>query len=96
VIEECHRRGATAVEVSEEAAERWTRFATERLGRSLWALGSCQTSNSYYFDHHGDTPFLRPTSARQAWHAAQSFPLDDYLYETLDREEAGVAEAFAA
>jgi len=90
VIAEARRRGATAVEVSEEATERWTRFARERLGRSLWATGSCQTSRSYYFDHHGDTPFLRPTSSRQAWRAARTFPLDDYRFETMplapDRE----------
>jgi cation diffusion facilitator CzcD-associated flavoprotein CzcO len=82
VIGEARRRGATAVEVHEPAAERWTRFATERLRRSLWHTGACADSNSYYFDHHGDTPFLRPTSARQAWHAARTFPLDDYRFES--------------
>ena len=81
VIGEARRRTATAVEVREEAAERWTRFARARLGRSLWHAGSCRTANSYYFDHHGDTPFLRPTSARQAWRAARTFPLDDYRFE---------------
>jgi cation diffusion facilitator CzcD-associated flavoprotein CzcO len=84
VIEEARHRGATAVEVRERAAERWTRFVTERLGRSLWSVGSCATANSYYFDHHGDTPFLRPTSSRQAWRAAKTFPLDDYEFRTLD------------
>jgi hypothetical protein len=77
------RRGATAVEVKEEAAERWTRFAVDRLARSLWQTGSCESANSYYFDHHGDTPFLRPTSSRQAWRAARSFPLDDYAFEQM-------------
>src|SRR5207237_2494047 len=96
VIQECRQRAATGVEVREEAVERWTRFATERLGRSLWALGSCQTANSYYYDHHGDTPFLRPTSSKQAWQAARTFPLDDYVFETLDREPASVEAALAA
>jgi cation diffusion facilitator CzcD-associated flavoprotein CzcO len=82
VIEEARRNGATAVEVREEAAERWTRFAVERLSRSLWHVGLCATSNSYYFDHHGDTPFLRPTSSKQAWRAARTFPLDDYAFRT--------------
>jgi cation diffusion facilitator CzcD-associated flavoprotein CzcO len=92
VIGEARRRGATAVEVSEEATERWTAFARERLGRSLWATGSCAASNSYYFDHHGDTPFLRPTSSRQAWHAARTFPLDDYRFETPARTPGQRAE----
>jgi cation diffusion facilitator CzcD-associated flavoprotein CzcO len=95
VIAEAGRRGATAVEVREEATERWTRFATERLRRSLWHTGSCQTANSYYFDHHGDTPFLRPTSSRQAWRAARSFPLDDYRYETLRDADRPAVEAVA-
>jgi cation diffusion facilitator CzcD-associated flavoprotein CzcO len=80
VITEARRRGALAVEVTDEAAERWTRFAVERLSRSLWHAGSCATANSYYFDHHGDTPFLRPTSSRQAWRAARTFPLEDYVF----------------
>jgi cation diffusion facilitator CzcD-associated flavoprotein CzcO len=85
VIAEARRRGATAVEVTEEAAEQWTSFATERLGRSLWHTGACATANSYYFDHHGDTPFLRPTSSRQAWRAARTFPLDDYVFSSPDQ-----------
>jgi cation diffusion facilitator CzcD-associated flavoprotein CzcO len=80
VIGEARRQGATAVEVREEAADRWTRFAVERLSRSLWHTGLCETANSYYFDHHGDTPFLRPTSSKQAWRAARTFPLDDYEF----------------
>lgn len=80
VIEETERRGAQTVEVKTEAADRWTAFVVGRLGRSLWKTGSCQASRSYYFDRHGDTPFLRPTSSTQARRAARSFPLDDYAY----------------
>ncbi len=80
VINEARQRGATSVEVKPEAADRWTKFATERLQRSLWHTGACATSNSYYFDHHGDTPFLRPTSSKQAWRAAKTFPLEDYVF----------------
>ena len=93
VIEEARRREATAVEVREEAAERWTKFAVEKLSRSLWNLGSCATANSYYFDQHGDTPFLRPTSAKQALRAARTFPLDDYAFGNGRR--AGEAESAA-
>ncbi len=88
VIGEARRRGATEVEVREEAAEQWTRFAVGRLNRSLWHTGSCATANSYYFDHHGDTPFLRPTSSKQAWRAARTFPLDDYRFRGEDGDES--------
>jgi cation diffusion facilitator CzcD-associated flavoprotein CzcO len=83
LLHETRRRGVTSVEVKEEAAERWTQFVTDRLLRSLWHVGSCASSHSYYFDHHGDTPFLRPTSSTQAWRAARTFPLDDYRYTTF-------------
>jgi hypothetical protein len=85
VIGEARRRGAGVVEVREEAADRWTDFAVSRLSRSLWHSGSCETANSYYYDHHGDTPFLRPTSSKQAWRAARTFPLDDYEYAGASR-----------
>jgi cation diffusion facilitator CzcD-associated flavoprotein CzcO len=83
VLDEARRRGATAVEVTPEATERFMSLIDKRLAGSLWAVGSCATANSYYYDHHGDTPYLRPTSSWQARRAAASFPLDDYRYERL-------------
>jgi cation diffusion facilitator CzcD-associated flavoprotein CzcO len=80
VIQESQRRGATAVEVTPEATDRFFAFIEKRMKNSLWFSSNCATANSYYFDHHGDVPFLRPTSARQAQRASRSFPLDDYHY----------------
>jgi cation diffusion facilitator CzcD-associated flavoprotein CzcO len=82
VIQETQRRRATAVEVRQEATDRWTARARARLATSLFNTNNCATANSYYFDHHGDTPFLRPTSAAQARHAARTFPFDDYVFST--------------
>jgi cation diffusion facilitator CzcD-associated flavoprotein CzcO len=80
VIEEARRRGATAEELTPEATERFVGFVQERMAGSLWFSSNCATANSYYFDHHGDVPFLRPTSGRQARRAAATFPLDDYSF----------------
>ncbi len=81
VIAEAQRRGARAVEVREEPTDRWTAFAADRLSRSLWKTGAiCASAHSYYFDHHGDTPFLRPTSTQEAWKAHTTFPLEDYAF----------------
>ncbi len=82
VITEARRRGATAVEVREDAADRWTARMRKRLEGSLFNTNGCATANSYYFDHHGDTPYLRPTSSRQARRAARTFPFDDYVFES--------------
>jgi cation diffusion facilitator CzcD-associated flavoprotein CzcO len=84
VIEEAARRGATEVEVTQEATDRWTARVRERMERSLFQTNNCESANSYYFDHHGDTPFLRPTSARQARRASRSFPLEDYVFNAPD------------
>lgn len=81
VLRETERRGATSVEVRREAAEAWSAAAQEKLSHSLWLSGNCATSNSYYIDRHGGVTFLRPTSSRQAFAAARTFPLDDYTYE---------------
>jgi hypothetical protein len=88
VIEECRRRGATQVEVKQDATDRFFAFVERRMAKSLWYTSNCATANSYYFDHHGDVPFMRPTSGRQAQRASKRFPLDDYSFDTL-MEDAG-------
>ncbi|REE96209.1 flavin-containing monooxygenase [Thermomonospora umbrina] len=96
VITEARRRGAAVVEVRAEPTERWTGQMRERLARSLWATNGCGTANSYYFDHHGDTPYLRPTSSAQARKASRTFPLDDYRFTpagTPARIETRTAES---
>ncbi len=80
VVQEAQRQGATSVEVSAEAAERWTEVMRARMATSLFATNNCGSAHSYYFDHHGDTPFLRPTSAAAARRASTSFPFDDYRF----------------
>jgi cation diffusion facilitator CzcD-associated flavoprotein CzcO len=84
VLGEARRRGATEVEVTPEATDRFMSLVERRLSGSLWKTGSCATANSYYYDHHGDTPYLRPTSSWQARRAAARFPLDDYRYARLE------------
>jgi cation diffusion facilitator CzcD-associated flavoprotein CzcO len=84
VLAESRRRGATQVEVRPEATDRFHAFVEKRMAGSLWLNGSCATANSYYYDHHGDVPYLRPTSGRQAQSASRSFSLDDYRYSRIE------------
>jgi cation diffusion facilitator CzcD-associated flavoprotein CzcO len=73
-------RGATTFEVTEKANEEFLERMTEKVGSSVFALGQCQTANSYYFNQHGEATLLRPTSTLAAHREAVRFPLDDYSY----------------
>jgi len=77
---ELRRRGAATFEVSEQANEQFLDRVTEKLGDSVFLLGSCSTARSYYFNQHGEPAILRPTSTMNAFREADRFPLDDYAY----------------
>jgi len=47
---ELKRRGATTFEVTEDANTKYRDRMTELLGDSLWTIGNCATSRSYYFN----------------------------------------------
>src|SRR5262249_58880227 len=97
VLEEARRRGATHVEISEEATDHYHAKVLERMSGSLWFSNRCDGANSYYFDHHGDVPYVRPSSGREARRAARTFPLDDYRYEILrDAPDSAKREAVTA
>jgi cation diffusion facilitator CzcD-associated flavoprotein CzcO len=96
VLEEAYRHGADRVEVSEEATDRYHQGVLERMSDSIWFSSRCDGANSYYFDHHGDVPYVRPTTGREAIKAARSFPLSDYRYESLRTAPEPEREAVAA
>jgi hypothetical protein len=75
---ELRRRGATTFEVTEQANAAYLDRMTELLGDSLWTLGNCASSRSYYFNPHGEPSLLRPMSTRDAIAEASGFPLSDY------------------
>ena len=78
LFSEANRRGATTFEVTEEANTRYLDRMTELLGDSLWTIGNCATSRSYYFNPSGEATLLRPMTARTAIKEASQFPLSDY------------------
>lgn len=75
---ELKRRGATTFEVTETANAEYLDRMTELLGDSLWKLGNCASSRSYYFNPHGEPSLLRPMSTSTAIREASEFPLSDY------------------
>jgi cation diffusion facilitator CzcD-associated flavoprotein CzcO len=86
-IVRCLRRarstGATSVEVTREANQRYFETMLSRRGRQVFFQDSCATANSYYFDVHGDVPFRSATTLETAWHSAR-FDLDDYQFTQFD------------
>ena len=78
-LREARRRGATRVEVSAEANDRFFAEMLRKRPRQIFWQDSCALANSYYFDKHGDVP-LRPDTTVQAYWRSRRFPLSDYRF----------------
>lgn len=88
VIAEAQRLGATDVEVRREATDAWTAKVRARYATSLFQVGNCATANSYYFDHNGESAYIRPMSTQAARRSSRTFPLRDYAFEGRAQEQA--------
>ncbi|UUY05522.1 NAD(P)/FAD-dependent oxidoreductase [Svornostia abyssi] len=75
-------RGATRIEVREEANDRYFREMLARRPRQVFFQGTCSTANSYYFDRHGDVPLRPATTLEALWRSAR-YDLDDYRFERV-------------
>lgn len=81
VLVEARRRGAARVEVRDEAFRADFRNIERWREDTLLFAGRCDSSNSYYFDAHGDTPGLRPVTGGRHWLRSRTFPLRAYRYD---------------
>jgi cation diffusion facilitator CzcD-associated flavoprotein CzcO len=75
---EIKRRGATTFEITEDANTRYLDRMTELMGDSVFTVGNCATSRSYYFNPSGEASLLRPMATRTAIKEASQYPLSDY------------------
>lgn len=75
---ELQRRGGSTFEVTEEANTRFLDRMTGLLNDSVFYLGNCAGSRSYWFNHSGEAPLFRPTSVVSAVREQDRFPLADY------------------
>lgn len=87
-IVRCLRRArdtdAITVEISPEANRRYFETMLSRRHNQVFFQDSCATSNSYYFDSHGDAPFRASTTLEAAWRSAH-FDLGDYRFSGAAR-----------
>ncbi|BBY77136.1 pyridine nucleotide-disulfide oxidoreductase [Mycolicibacterium parafortuitum] len=75
---ELQRRGADTFEVTEEANAAFLQKMETLLDDSVFRLGNCANSRSYWFNSSGEAPLFRPQSIRQAVKEQATFPLSDY------------------
>ncbi|MGB0971998.1 MAG: flavin-containing monooxygenase [Mycobacterium sp.] len=78
LLGELQRTGAQTFEVTESANARFLDRMLTLLEDSVFRLGDCANSRSYWFNSSGESPLFRPTSIRQAVKEQDSFPLADY------------------
>ncbi len=78
LLGELQRTGAQTFEVTESANARFLDRMLTLLEDSVFRLGNCANSRSYWFNSSGESPLFRPTSIRQAVKEQDSFPLADY------------------
>lgn len=83
LITEQRRRHAVTFEVKRHAQDRFVAAMDRLAGNTVWQRGNCATSNSYYFNVHGQNRMGRLMPTLQAmWHD-RHFPLADYRFEPI-------------
>jgi cation diffusion facilitator CzcD-associated flavoprotein CzcO len=83
LIDRAQRDGATRIEVTSEANERYFKQMLARRSWQVLEQPSCQLANSYYFDKHGDRPFRSSPTLEVNWKSGH-FNLDDYSFARLE------------
>jgi cation diffusion facilitator CzcD-associated flavoprotein CzcO len=81
-IAETRRRGATTVEVRQQAHDDY-HAEVRRRGRVIQHYFTVQNRGlrTYYVNSQGDMPYIRPSTVLEARHRSRHFPFDDYRYE---------------
>ncbi|MBI2570727.1 MAG: NAD(P)/FAD-dependent oxidoreductase [Candidatus Schekmanbacteria bacterium] len=79
-LSEARRRGARVIEIRQEPHDAFFQDILRRQKNTVFFNNNCARANSYYFDRHGDAPFLRPASGAELWWRCRTFDLDHYQF----------------
>jgi cation diffusion facilitator CzcD-associated flavoprotein CzcO len=90
-LKHARKVGATRVEVTQEANDRYFEEMLGRRHRQVFFQGGCDGARSYYFDAHGDVPFRASPTLEVMWRSAR-FDLGDYAFSGRNGGAAGVDE----
>lgn len=80
-LKAARRRDANYIEVKKSASDRDFERIQRRTKNTIFKAGNCATSNSYYFDRHGDSPTIRPTLGPIHWLASRWFSMSNYVFD---------------
>jgi cation diffusion facilitator CzcD-associated flavoprotein CzcO len=81
LLREARRRGAWVIEVTQAAQERHMARIRRRAPRMVLYAGNCASSNTYYFDRHGDSPAApAPSSPTENFWRTRFFRLSAYRF----------------
>ncbi len=79
-IKEAKRKKATCVEITQKAHDDHFEMILRRQKDTVFFNNDCSGANSYYFDQHGDAPFLRPASSYEMLWKSRHFPMRHYHF----------------
>jgi cation diffusion facilitator CzcD-associated flavoprotein CzcO len=83
IVGKMYAQGSTEVEVTEQANREFRAKMMDNMQKTVFVLGNCSESNSYYFNSHGEALFLRPTTTPLVlWNAAR-IPYTHYHFRAL-------------
>ena len=91
-IAEAKKRGADIVEIRQEAHDEYFQKCLKRQEKNFLFTPTCDGSNTYYIDNHGDSPFRPTTHGEMYWHN-RHFDLDVYQYTASSPKDADVVAA---
>ena len=94
-LRHARERGATLIEISREANDRYFAEMLRRRKTQIFWQRSCGLANSYYFDEHGDVPLRAAPTLETMWRSRR-FALDDYRLEWAARPAVERPEPISA
>lgn len=86
-IKEARNKSADCIEIRPQAHQRYFQTIQRRQKDTVFLGANCASSNSYYFDKHGDAPMLRPMTSWEALWRAGHFPMTDYRFTALPPQD---------
>jgi cation diffusion facilitator CzcD-associated flavoprotein CzcO len=84
-LQSAREHGTDYVEVTADAQRRDHEDVLRKKQKSIWTVGNCATSNSFYYDRFGDTPGFRPSYQPLELWASWTTGKRTYSFDPVER-----------